>query len=251
MSLSILTERAVPAEIEAALPIENSRWPITRELGRVLARLVIERGVRSVLEFGAGSSSVVLGTALAMVGGGRLTSIEHRPQFSADAWKRVRAMPTVDAELIVAPLRPCVDAAGLGVRYHAPVEQLVRRGPFDLIVIDAPPFYYGREGALHISYPHLSQGALIVLDDAGRAEEQRAIRRWLQRYPGLQLLEADDRFGNNGAAVLIANQLMPPRNRWQSAVGASIDQIWALRHVRHHAREIGLSLRQPPAHTAK
>src|SRR5207302_2434819 len=75
-------------------------WAIDAALARVLVNAVI-LGAGSVLEFGAGMSSVVLATALDAAGGGKLTSVEQDPSWCAEEWAAVQLFDKVDAQLVV------------------------------------------------------------------------------------------------------------------------------------------------------
>jgi hypothetical protein len=92
--------------------------------------------------------------------------------------------------------------AGL-VRVYAGLDSALRdRGPYDLVVIDAPRWRDGREGALHAALPHLRPDARIVLDDAGRAAEKWVLRRWLAACPSLRLELYEPHGPHHGVAVL-------------------------------------------------
>jgi predicted O-methyltransferase YrrM len=176
-------------------------WAVSADLASLLARLVAARRARSVLEFGAGRSSVVLATALSLAGGGRLTTVEHEPAYSAEAWTVARSTPGVDALLVTAPLRREWSREGCLYSYAGVHDRLGPRGPFDLVFVDAPPGRFGRDTALHAAFPHLEPRALIVLDDAGRVRESSTRHRWLQRYRGIRLAALEPEFGTAGVAV--------------------------------------------------
>jgi hypothetical protein len=105
------------------------------------------------------------------------------------------------------------------------------RGPFDLVLVDAPGGHYGRDGALPLLFELLAPGALIVVDDAAWGREQWMLYRWLQRYEGLELVSFDPAFGRHGVAVLRAHPpLTERRTRWgwvSGAVHAGVN--WAAR----------------------
>ena len=192
----------VPFDLDTILPRERNPWSLSDPMARTLARLVVRLGCRSILEFGAGWSSVVLAHALHAAGGGRLTSVEHQPEYVGDCWDRVRRVPSVDAALVVLPLRSQLSRHGLLWRYDRLARNLAARAPFDLILIDAPPGAYGRAAPLFDSYATLAPGAIVVLDDASRSEERSAIARWLATCPGLQLVVHDEGV-QRGIAVLV------------------------------------------------
>lgn len=202
----LFRDQSLYREVEAVLPDGSSPWPITAELGRFLARLVVKLGCRNVLEFGAGSSSLVLAHALSMSSGGRLTSVEQDPTWCAPLFEEVKGIKNVDAQLVGANLEFKMTAQGFYHSYEEAAHIIAQRGPYDLVLIDGPQTFYGRDGGLHLAYPHLSPNALIVLDDAKRQGEQWTMQRWLQTYPGLDLGLFDPIFSERGVAVLV-NQI--------------------------------------------
>jgi hypothetical protein len=108
----------------------------------------------------------------------------------------------VDAELIVAPLRRRFTRDGLYWWYEGASKALAARGPFDLVLVDAPPKSFGRDSPLFEALPHLSRRAVIVLDDAGRRRETRIVGRWLRSVAGIESLVHDRAFGGRGVAIL-------------------------------------------------
>ena len=190
-----------PFDVAGLLPADRNPWSVSDPMARLLAKLVVARRCRSVLEFGAGWSSVVLAHAIQAAGGGRLTSIEHDTSYLGDCWTRVERQPLVDAKLVIRPLTCSLSRDGLLWRYRDLARHLALRAPFDLVVIDAPPGKYGRSSPLFDSYPLLAAGAVVVLDDAARLRERTAIARWIATYPGLHLVVLDEA-ARRGIAVL-------------------------------------------------
>ena len=220
----------LPEAITAVLPDDSSIYPISRALGSLLARLVLSGAVHNVLELGAGASSVVLAQALRLTGGGRLTSIEQDPSWCMDQWAAVTDTPGIDAHLEVA--LPVFRVLGSFPCHLYATAQLTvaARGPYDLVFVDAPQRYYGRDGTLPLVAGSLRPGALLVLDDAGRRGERSAIHRWLQTYVGLELVVFDPKFGRYGVAILRANQPLTQRRSvasWvRGAAHASVAWLW-------------------------
>ncbi|MDQ3209319.1 MAG: hypothetical protein M3Q37_12045, partial [Gemmatimonadota bacterium] len=118
--------------------------------------------------------------------------------------------------------------------YASAQRTVAERGPYDLVFVDAPQRYYGRDGTLPLVAGSLRTGALLVLDDAGRFGERWAIRRWLQTYAGLELVVLDPEFGRYGVAVLRANQPLTERCSLRAWVGgaAHAGVRWLSRTVR-------------------
>ena len=198
---ALLHRNDAPDGVEELLPPQPDLWAITPALGRFLSRLIVERRVRSLLEFGAGSSSVISAHGLSMIGGGRLTSLEAHPEWCAERWARVERHRDVDARLIGSALALRVDRCGVRYEYAEAGGALPGRGPFDFVLVDGPPWFYGRDGAMHSAIAHLAPGAIVVVDDAARQAERRTVARWLRTFPGLRLAAYDPAFGR-GIAVL-------------------------------------------------
>lgn len=219
--------------VEEVLPPVDGGFPMPRDLMRFLARLVVEGGCRSVLEFGAGRSSVALARALRLAGGGRLTSVDHLPEYCSEAWAEVQAVPGLDSQLLVSRLRPQLHATGLLYNYVDAEPAIRARAPYDLVVIDAPPRALKRDATLHLAMPYLREGALAVLDDAARAEERTAVGRWLRFYPGMHELISEPSFAR-GVAVLWHDGNKWRRPSLRPVVGSLLDHYarWRVRSKR-------------------
>ena len=222
------------AQIEEVLASQaRDIWSISDDLSRLLARAVNELRLANVLEFGAGLSSLTLATALSICSGGQLTSVEQNPEWCRPLWREVEQISNVDAELVGSGLGLRLGMAGLHYWFKHADSVLARRGPYDLVVVDAPQGIYSRDGALHMARRHLSPNALIVLDDAGRNGEQWTLYRWLQTYPGLELTFFDPAFGGRGVAVLRTGGRLKSRLAIMAALG-SIYHALKYRHLRHN-----------------
>lgn len=208
-------QETLPPGLSRVLPSGEDLYEIAPHLGRLLANLVLQDGRRRVLEFGAGASSEVLATALAATGGGMLTSIETDPAWCRDRWSAVEATGA-DAVLVPATLRFAISSFGAYFAQPAAMAAVRERGPFDLVIIDAPDGRHGRTGTLHQVAPWLARGALVVVDDAARPLIQGMLTGWLRIYRGLTLLGQDVSFGGRGVAVL----------RWDGGTAAFSVRSW-------------------------
>jgi predicted O-methyltransferase YrrM len=213
----------LPDAVTTVLPDDSTPYPISRALGRLLACLVLRGGVRNVLELGAGTSSLVFARALALMGGGKLTSIESWPEWCTEQWEAVEQTSGVDAHLEVAAPKFRVLRSGPSFVFATARPAIEARGPFDLLFVDAPQCHYGRDGALPLVLGLLTPGAVIVLDDAGRPQEEWAVRRWLQTYPWLSLVGYRPTFGRHGVAVLkVEGTASGSRRVWRAWVSGSV-----------------------------
>lgn len=210
--------------------LANTEWAVSLEMAHVLEGLVLRLHPASILEFGAGRSSLVLAGALQASGGGRLTSIEHQPQFAEPAFQQMGQYPSVDARMFHAALTLRFSRHGLLHSYTGIGDALRGRGPFDMVFIDAPPGYLGRESTLLAAAPFLSQSAIAVLDDAARPGEKTAVRRW-ERSLGVNRLYESDSVGR-GIVVLELPHPGVPAFSWRTFAGTIHDRLVAHQWVR-------------------
>lgn len=190
-------------DLRAPLP-PLTGWAASPELVATLVDLVRRHRPRTILELGSGASTVAMAYALEQhaEGAGHVHSLDHEADYGA----------ATRAEAV----RHGLD--DLATVHHAPLRQATFDGqtfawydldalphdlpPLDLVVVDGPP----RETNPQARYPalpalldRLSDRALVVLDDADRADEAALLDRWLARYDGF----AVERYPSpKGTAVL-------------------------------------------------
>lgn len=163
-----------------ALPHLGSWKADTGFLHRIID-MIEELQPQTVVELGAGASTLVCAKALARNGGGRLISYDQHAGF-AEATADWVASQGVTAELRHAPLRGTVPG-WQGQWYE--LSELPER--IDLLIIDGPPWTvhpYIR-GAAESLFDRLSPGAVVLLDDAARPGERIVARRWRERHPDM------------------------------------------------------------------
>ncbi len=149
-------DEALDAALRAAEAAGLPSIQVSAPQGKLLQLLARLQGARSILEFGTlgGYSSILLARALAP--GGRLITLEAKPEFAEVA-------------------RASIERAGLGdvveIRVGPALETLPKldeegRGPFDLVFIDADkvntPNYFAWALA------HARPGSLIIADNVVR-----------------------------------------------------------------------------------
>jgi predicted O-methyltransferase YrrM len=219
-----------PSDAVARMLDGASQWALNVAAANTLVGLVEHFRPASVLEFGAGRSSLVLAHALQQNGGGRLTSIEHQPRYSKPEWEGVARYSDVDARLVVAPLKLRMTRHGPLYVYDGIAPALTSRGPFDLVLVDAPPGEFGRDWPFYAAAPFLSAGALVMLDDVERAQEQTTLRRWARALPIESIGEVASADGRRSAVLRLA-QPGPPAFAWRTFLGTCHDRVL------HRARE--------------
>ena len=158
----------------------------------------LDRGRRrTVVELGAGASTVFLGHALRQLGG-TLTSIEHNGEY-ADHVRRLVAREglgdVVSVEVVaLAPWDATAgepgDSFGEGAAWRPPTSwydadrlREVCPSGIDALVVDGPPAgkhpeTLVREPAVPVLAPFLAADYAIFLDDVDRPAERETLRRW-------------------------------------------------------------------------
>ena len=170
--------------IEGSVPLPaGSSFALSTELLVYLVRKVLHDKPRCVVELGSGMSTVMLAGALKTTGG-HLYSVEHDAGYLDETRAMLRdAGLEAQVTLIHAPLE-AFDASHVWYA-RGPLEALA---DIDLLLVDGPPgatCAQARYPALPFFATRLAAGAVVLLDDAGRDDEQATLSRWVQAYPEL------------------------------------------------------------------
>ncbi|GGK89624.1 O-methyltransferase [Mangrovihabitans endophyticus] len=198
---TVAARHAVPAEVEALFQLfaqVTPRAPMPSSGNFALSpvdmlavlHLIRTRRPRLVLELGSGASTVWMAYALEAVGG-RLVSLDHDAEYA----RRTRAALAEHslgaiAQVREAPLTP-VTVDGRSYSWYDTAELGDLTG-VELLLIDGPPAATGpdaRYPAMHVVSDLLAPSATVVVDDADRNDEQAAVRRWVEKTPGLTVEE--------------------------------------------------------------
>jgi predicted O-methyltransferase YrrM len=143
----------------------------------------IDGGRRTVVECGSGRSTVVIARFLRELGDGSVHSLEHDPAWAQLTRMRLAAeglaaiATVIEAPLSAHPLAPA------GCRWYAPWALRELPEGLDLLLVDGPPA--GEEPIERSRYPalpaladRLAPGAVVILDDVGRAGERWVLGCW-------------------------------------------------------------------------
>jgi predicted O-methyltransferase YrrM len=154
-----------------------------------LYRRVMRHQPRVIVEGSSGLSTIVCGYALQQLGAGRVISMEHEAFYAGVS-------------------QADVERHGLGhiARvHHAPIVKHTIKGhewlwydfekcdlpeDIDLIVIDGPPSGLQKKArypALPLLIGKLKVGGLLMLDDAARGGERRAVEDWKAEFPNIEV----------------------------------------------------------------
>ncbi|MDQ1292588.1 MAG: hypothetical protein QG608_468 [Actinomycetota bacterium] len=174
-------------DVRAPLPMSRG-WAASPDVLLTLVDLVLTRRPRLIVEAGSGLSTLWFCYALERLGAGRVVSLDHDPHFAELTRRRLQLHGLEHrAEIRVSQLQP-VEHPELSAPqpWYSP-EHVADLEKIDLLFVDGPPASTGprsRMPALPILRERLSPGALIVLDDLVREDEQEILRRWQEMLPG-------------------------------------------------------------------
>jgi len=138
---------------------------------------------RTVIELGSGVSTVVLARLERQLGG-RVWAVEHLPGWAGWVRRALEREGLGDVATVVeAPLEAHPRALGEARWYARSALAELPDAGVELLLVDGPPGY--GPGMTRSRYPalpelrgRLTEGALVVLDDAGREGEQEILERW-------------------------------------------------------------------------
>jgi predicted O-methyltransferase YrrM len=177
-----------------ALPNLGSWKADTVFLAHIVAAIE-ELRPANVVELGCGASTLVLGRALALNGGGRVSSFDQHAEF-VNATREWLGEHGIEGELHHAPLGPA--PGGWPGHWY----QIEDAPPvIDMLVIDGPPWaiHPHVRGAAETLFDRIPVGGIVLLDDAARPGERVVAKRWRERWPGFSFTL--DRRGTKGTLV--------------------------------------------------
>lgn len=162
-----------------ALPNLGS-WKADTGLLHLIVDTILARRPETVVELGAGASTLVAARALRMARPGAiLTSFDQHEGF-VDATREWLRKYALYADLRYAPLEsPTGEWRDLWYDLHAVPERI------DLLLIDGPPWAIHPEVRAKASrlFDRISPGGVVILDDAARPGERLVARIWKRDWP--------------------------------------------------------------------
>jgi len=168
----------------APLPLPGG-WAASTDLLGELLRTIAVRRPRCVVELGSGVSTLVIAAALRSNGAGRLISIDGDEGYAAHTRDQLQRQALSDwVELRFAALTEMKCEGILRPWYDTRV--LADVAEVDLLFIDGPPTALRadiRYPSLPFFWRRLAPGAIVLLDDAGRAAERAMATAWQHQFP--------------------------------------------------------------------
>ncbi len=172
-------------------------WPVSPDFAVLLIQLIEQHAYDAVIEFGSGSSTVVLAKALQKVAQrmqltpAPLLSFDHLPQYQQQTIQLLnQAGLQLNNQVTLAPLVPWQSPTGQAFNYYdcgsvlaALAQALQIPSPKILVVVDGPPASTGpmaRYPAMARVLEHFGPACRIhfLMDDYLRADEQNIVNAW-------------------------------------------------------------------------
>ena len=156
----------------------NEQWSaLDMYLRHCLKHAFVANG--PILECGSGLTTILLGI-IAGLSGNMVWSLEHNQAWGRKVNRYLGKYQIKFVKLIVGQLKDF----GEFMWYDPPLDDMPQG--FSMVVCDGPPAGTkgGRFGLLPVMKERLRQGAVILLDDADRAQENSIALRWTQELKG-------------------------------------------------------------------
>lgn len=176
-------------------------YAISPDFALILLEIIRDYRPTHLMELGCGVSTLIGSYGLEKYHPhGHITSIEHQAAFADFTRDNLTKHGLTDFVTVIhAPLTMLYRVHGWRGRWYAS-ESIGGDKPIDLLVIDGPPQYQNpqrlaRYPALPLLFDRLAAGALILVDDADRRGERRAVKRWLREFPLREIRRFDTEKG--------------------------------------------------------
>ena len=196
---------------EIVLP-EMHGWPISPDFGVALIKLIEQNNYNAVIEFGSGTSTLIIAKALQRLSQRNQTtpapllSFDHLQHYCDQTKSLLQAAKLTDnTRIVLAPLAPWADAEGQTYAYYScqtalqtlkdQLENQTGGQPVQtklLVVVDGPPATTGKQAR----YPALPEVIKVLgsanqyhflMDDYLRIDEQQIVARWKNELEAKQI----------------------------------------------------------------
>lgn len=216
-------------------------WSVAPEFAWWLFQHVTTTRPGKIIELGSGTSTLVIAAALKQLGVGRFLSFEHDHAYLEKTRALLQVCDLQDhVELIYAPLEE-MQLEGQAYRwYDLPydlIDHMIGREGLDLLLVDGPPAatnYHARYPALARLRDYCSESTLVLLDDAGREEEQEILGRWGEILEGRCSHQMLSNVRHGPALFQFTKTPMLPNECKGASMNASVE--WVGQEIEQHLK---------------
>ncbi|NCC60767.1 MAG: hypothetical protein EOM12_07455 [Verrucomicrobiae bacterium] len=181
-------------------------WPISPDFGVLLIQHIEDNDYDAVIEFGSGTSTLILAKALqrtalrGKISPAPLVSFDHLEKYRDATYGNLKKSGLLEhAHVVLGELRSWINAKGTQFQYYACEEalcflrqSLTTNAPKLLIIVDGPPAATGK----HARYPALpivthvfgdTSTYHFVMDDYLRGDEREIVALWKEALASLNI----------------------------------------------------------------
>lgn len=174
-------------QLQPKYPLPPLReWVLSPDAVNSIITLIKQHQPKHMVELGGGVSTLVFSH---VIGSGHITAFDHDGHYAEVNKQNLKLHGLEDkATVYHAPLSP-ISIDGNNLDWYK-TDDIDKLEGIDMLLIDGPPgqnFKNARYPAMPHLYSKLNKGAIIILDDAARPDEQEIIKLWMNKYPDLTL----------------------------------------------------------------
>ena len=188
-------------EIPHMLPRFRDLWSISPDFGYLVTRNILDEKPDTVIEFGSGLTTLLVGLALKKNGTGKIVSIDQDEKYF-DKTKRLiskfRLEDYVDLKLCSIET---IHLHGKQRKWYA-TQFLDKIDTVQMIIVDGPPGSIqdkARYPALPVLYDKIDKHFICFVDDYNRTAEEQMVDDWMNMYPDISLEKINT---ETGAALI-------------------------------------------------
>ena len=188
-------------------------WVISPDAMAWMLADLQERTAPTIVEFGAGQSTVIFALWLKNKGAGKVISFEHDPAHADAIRRQLEACGA--AEWVDLRIVPLVDYPAVGSLPACQSYALTDLPdlPIDLALVDGPPYWFGascRYPPLNWAVSRLATHGTLYLDDTARPAERDVLHQLSAAWPDVVI---DDLRAEKGLARCTRGTAIAPGTR--------------------------------------
>lgn len=189
-------------DVRRSMPASRG-WAASPDLLLTYVEEILERKPATIVECGSGLSTVWAAYALERCGAGHVVALDHEAEFAEKTRANLAEHGLSQyAEVRHAQLVPIELPSGSWQWYDTSALKDVRK--VDVLLVDGPPKTVGEQArypAIPVLRELLAPGAVVLVDDSARPDEQAILERWVAEWPDLTCEQLPH---EKGAARLVA-----------------------------------------------
>lgn len=159
-------------------------WSISPDFGNIIIQNTLENKPEYILECGSGVSSIIMSYLIKDKNWGTLNSLEHDEKFAR------RTIELLEShEISKKTVVHVVDLIQYKVKNEDwkwyDISHLNPVTKYDMLIVDGPPanvYPKSRFPTLHILDKYLNIGAIILIDDCRRVEDNNIVKKWMEDF---------------------------------------------------------------------